>query len=193
MSGASAAASSSVSVAKKSPSDYLKSLVGRPVVVRLTSGVDYRGASLLPRRTASRRVHTRCAQCETRHLAAACLPACPSHLLSLLLSVLIAPAVCHPHRSLARRHSHLLGRLHERCAGADGGVDERRAFGQVWRRFSVSAPGGVWRARAAAAGPERCRRERPAPPLPPARLRCSAVDRRGNNVLYITAPKAKGR
>ena len=45
MSGASAAASSSVSVTKKSPSDYLKSLVGRPVVVRLTSGVDYRGAS----------------------------------------------------------------------------------------------------------------------------------------------------
>jgi len=43
MSGASAAASSSMSVAKKSPSDYLKSLVGRPVVVRLTSGVDYRG------------------------------------------------------------------------------------------------------------------------------------------------------
>ena len=28
---------------KKSPSEFLKSLVGRPVVVRLASGVDYRG------------------------------------------------------------------------------------------------------------------------------------------------------
>lgn len=49
--GASSAVASTTTVArpgvaaKKSPSEYLKSLVGRPVTVRLTSGVDYRGAS----------------------------------------------------------------------------------------------------------------------------------------------------
>jgi U6 snRNA-associated Sm-like protein LSm6 len=31
------------SVAKKSPTDFLKSVLGKPVVVKLNSGVDYRG------------------------------------------------------------------------------------------------------------------------------------------------------
>ena len=38
-----AAGAGAAAPAKKSPSDFLKSLVGRPVVVRLASGVDYRG------------------------------------------------------------------------------------------------------------------------------------------------------
>ena len=37
------ASASAAAPAKKSPSEFLKSLVGRPVVVRLASGVDYRG------------------------------------------------------------------------------------------------------------------------------------------------------
>lgn len=34
----------SVAVTKKNPSDFLKQVLGRPVVVKLNSGVDYRGA-----------------------------------------------------------------------------------------------------------------------------------------------------
>lgn len=44
-----AAAASSIAVvpasqAKRSPSDFLKSVIGRPVVVRLTTGTDFKGA-----------------------------------------------------------------------------------------------------------------------------------------------------
>ncbi|VYS60926.1 unnamed protein product [Arabidopsis thaliana] len=35
-----------VSGTTKTPADFLKSIRGRPVVVKLNSGVDYRGASL---------------------------------------------------------------------------------------------------------------------------------------------------
>jgi hypothetical protein len=31
-------------VPRRNPSEFLKQLLGKPVVVRLTSGVDYRGA-----------------------------------------------------------------------------------------------------------------------------------------------------
>ena len=34
--------------ATKSPADFLKSIKGRPVVVKLNSGVEYRGAPYLP-------------------------------------------------------------------------------------------------------------------------------------------------
>ncbi|CAM9480774.1 unnamed protein product [Heterosigma akashiwo] len=37
------AASSNAAPAKKSPSEFLKSVLGRAVVVKLNSGVDYRG------------------------------------------------------------------------------------------------------------------------------------------------------
>ena len=33
-----------MSLAKRDPSDFLKTVIGRPVVVKLNSGVDYRGA-----------------------------------------------------------------------------------------------------------------------------------------------------
>lgn len=32
-----------MSVRKQTPSDFLKQIIGRPVVVKLNSGVDYRG------------------------------------------------------------------------------------------------------------------------------------------------------
>ena len=34
--------------AKNNPSDFLKTVIGRPVVVKLNSGVDYRGAAAMP-------------------------------------------------------------------------------------------------------------------------------------------------
>lgn len=33
---------------KNNPADFLKQVLGRPVVVKLNSGVDYRGAALAP-------------------------------------------------------------------------------------------------------------------------------------------------
>ena len=38
---------SDVSQAAKTPADFLKSIKGKPVVVKLNSGVDYRGTPLL--------------------------------------------------------------------------------------------------------------------------------------------------
>lgn len=34
-----------MSLRKQTPSDFLKQIIGRPVVVKLNSGVDYRGTS----------------------------------------------------------------------------------------------------------------------------------------------------
>ena len=43
-SGSNAAAAAVAAPAKKSPSEFLKGVIGRPVTVRLNSGVDYKGA-----------------------------------------------------------------------------------------------------------------------------------------------------
>ncbi|KAK9061865.1 hypothetical protein SSX86_019049 [Deinandra increscens subsp. villosa] len=43
MSGAEAVSREKTSSTTKTPSDFLKSIRGRPVVVKLNSGVDYRG------------------------------------------------------------------------------------------------------------------------------------------------------
>ena len=43
--GTSAPSAASVTV-KRSPSEFLKSVIGRPVLVRLTTGADYRGGGL---------------------------------------------------------------------------------------------------------------------------------------------------
>ena len=40
-----AAAAPAAAGDKKTPSEFLKNVLGRPVVVKLNSGVDYRGAS----------------------------------------------------------------------------------------------------------------------------------------------------
>eukprot|EP00966_Prymnesium_polylepis_P164157 3795810-Prymnesium_polylepis.2 len=45
------------------PSDFLKTVLGRPVVVKLNSGVDYRGAHDAP---------CRCALCDAEDLSACC-------------------------------------------------------------------------------------------------------------------------
>ncbi|XP_048453353.1 U6 snRNA-associated Sm-like protein LSm6 isoform X1 [Rhincodon typus] len=37
-----------MSLRKQTPSDFLKQIIGRPVVVKLNSGVDYRVVSFLP-------------------------------------------------------------------------------------------------------------------------------------------------
>ncbi len=36
-----------MSVRKQTPSEFLKQIIGKPVVVKLNSGVDYRGIPLL--------------------------------------------------------------------------------------------------------------------------------------------------
>jgi U6 snRNA-associated Sm-like protein LSm6 len=36
-----------MSLRKQTPSDFLKQIIGRPVVVKLNSGVDYRGNILM--------------------------------------------------------------------------------------------------------------------------------------------------
>jgi len=48
MASAGAEAPAAASTAKRSPSEFLKSVVGRPVVVKLTSGVEYKGEPKLP-------------------------------------------------------------------------------------------------------------------------------------------------
>ena len=42
--------------AKNNPADFLKTVLGRPVVVKLNSGVDYRGASRPDRACRARRM-----------------------------------------------------------------------------------------------------------------------------------------
>lgn len=37
-----------MSLRKQTPSDFLKQIIGRPVVVKLNSGVDYRGIVFMP-------------------------------------------------------------------------------------------------------------------------------------------------
>jgi len=40
---ASTTASSNTAIGKKAPADFLRTVIGRPVTVRLTTGADYRG------------------------------------------------------------------------------------------------------------------------------------------------------
>ena len=98
-------AMASAAPTKNNPSDFLKTVLGRPVVVKLNSGVDYRGASL----------------------ASAALP-CALAVGARRLHRLTR-RTCHaPHRRAC-----VLGWLHEHCDGADGGVRQRPAEGQVRR------------------------------------------------------------
>lgn len=62
-----------MSTTKRSPSEFLKSVLGRPVIVKLNSGVDYRGA-LVQRAESGRGVVTlRCAAAEYPTGVLACL------------------------------------------------------------------------------------------------------------------------
>lgn len=48
-----------MSLRKQTPSDFLKQIIGRPVVVKLNSGVDYRGNDATMPRTTSGIYRTR--------------------------------------------------------------------------------------------------------------------------------------
>lgn len=85
--------------ASKTPSDFLKSIKGKPVLVKLNSGVDYRGRQ--PNTTAG----------DGPNLQQPGLPACPQRLSNH----------CSPATSAFCRHPCVSRRLHEHCHGAHRG------------------------------------------------------------------------
>ena len=128
--------------AKHTPQDFLNSVIGRPVIVKLNSGVDYKGereeaeSSSLEawcHRRHRESLASKAGRQAGRHTAALATPlpsaapvsnpppTCPSPLTSLSLLV----------SSLSSRRPGLSRRVHEHGDGANRGVRRRPAKGQI--------------------------------------------------------------